>query len=238
MTLQFGVTRESPCGYLNNQQERLLVAVTDGNPPMTASLYEHLLGHGFRRSHNDVYRPYCRLCQACESLRVLAQEFSPSRSQRRVINKNQDLSQRIVNRPQPDYDDLFCRFIELRHKDGAMYPPDPVSFWQWCACDWMTTQFVEWRDSNGTLVIVSAIDVLPNALSAMYTFFDPNYDKHSPGSYSILQLIDLCAQQNKEYLYLGYQIDACNKMNYKAKFTPNERLIGNQWKKAVKSPTL
>jgi len=238
MTLQFGVTRESQCGYLSQQQERLLVAVTDGNPPMTAELYEHLLEHGFRRSHNDVYRPYCRLCQACQSLRVLAPEFSPSRSQRRVINKNSDLTQRIVTKPQPDYDQLFCRFIELRHKDGAMYPPDPDSFWHWCDCDWMQTQFVEWRDLNDKLIMVSVIDTLPNALSAMYTFFEPDHDKRSPGTFSILALIELCQQQNKDYLYLGYQIDACNKMNYKAKFTPNERLIGNQWKKAVKSPTL
>lgn len=238
MTLQFGVTRESQCGYLDAQQERLLVAVTDGNPPMSAALYEHLLSHGFRRSRNDVYRPYCRFCQACESLRVLADEFVHSRNQRRVISKNRYLTRKLVTAPGEDYAALFCDFIEQRHKDGAMYPPDPDSFWQWCACDWMQTQFVEWRDRDDQLVMVSVIDNLPNALSAMYTFFDAALAKRSLGTYSILQLIELCQQQNKAYLYLGYQIDACNKMNYKARFTPNERLIGNQWKKAVKSPTL
>ena len=238
MTLQFGVTRESQCGYLPNQQERLLIAITDDQPPMTAALYEHLLGHGFRRSHNDVYRPYCNLCSACQSLRVLAAEFSASRNQRRIINRNNDLQQRVVTKPGDDYAALFCDFIEQRHKDGAMYPPVPDSFWQWCDCDWMQSYFVEWRNNDGKLVMVSVIDSLSDSLSAMYTFFDPALEKRSLGTYSILQLIALCDAENKQYLYLGYQIDACNKMNYKARFMPNERLIGNQWKKAVKSHTL
>lgn len=238
MTLKFGLTRESPCGYLEAQQERLLIAVTDGNPPMSPALYEHLLAHGFRRSHNDVYRPYCQLCQACQSLRVLAKEFTPRRSQRRIINKNADLQLQVVTTPGDDYAELFCRFIEQRHADGAMYPPDPESFWQWCDCDWMTTEFFEWRDENGRLLMVSVVDALPNALSAMYTFFEPALEKRSLGTYSVLQLVEECQRRNNTFLYLGYQIDACNKMNYKARFTPNERLIGNQWKKAVKSPTL
>ncbi|MGM0481968.1 MAG: arginyltransferase [Pseudomonadota bacterium] len=235
MTLQFGITREAPCGYLPDRNERLLVAVTDQQTAMNIDRYQYLLQHGFRRSHNDVYRPYCLLCQACQSIRVLCNEFSYSKNQRRVINKNSDLVRRIVKQPADDYAALFCQFIEQRHRDGAMYPPDSDGFWYWCACDWMTPEYIEWRDSEQNLLMVAVVDAVPNALSAMYTFFDPDQAQRSLGTYAVLQLIDLCQQRGKDYLYLGYQIDDCQKMNYKARFTPNERLIGNQWKKAVKS---
>ncbi|WP_404402788.1 arginyltransferase [Idiomarina seosinensis] len=235
MTMQFGITRETACGYLQDQNERLIVAVPDQQCAMNTERYQYLLQHGFRRSHNDVYRPYCRLCQACQSIRVLANEFSYSKNQRRVINNNKDLVRRTVQQPAADYSALFCQFIEQRHRDGGMYPPDAEGFWYWCDCDWMTPEYIEWRDADQNLVMVSVIDAVPDALSAMYTFFHPQLAARSLGTYAILQLIDLCQQRNKDYLYLGYQIDECQKMNYKARFTPNERLIGNHWQKAVKS---
>jgi len=86
-------------------------------------------------------------------------------------------------------------------------------------------------------MMVSIVDVLSCSSSAMYTFFEPDEAKRSLGTYSILSLIEWTEAQGLDYLYLGYQIDNCDKMNYKARFTPNERLIGNQWKKAVKSNT-
>lgn len=238
MTVQFGITKENPCGYLDDRDERLLVAVCDEQTPMNSNLYQHLLKHGFRRSHNQVYRPYCVGCQACQSLRVLALEFQFSRNQKRTANKNRDLQRQWFTQPQKDYRELFNRFITLRHKDGGMYPPDPDGFEQWCHSDWLETRWYEWRDQDGQLLMVSVVDVVEDGLSAMYTFFEPDQAQRSLGTYSILQLIEECQQLNKEFLYLGYQIDECQKMNYKARFTPNERLIGNQWKKTVKSPTL
>lgn len=168
---------------------------------------------------------------------MLVGEFKCSKNQQRIWNKNKDLTRRIVEQPGADYSALFCDFINQRHADGAMYPPDPDNFWRWCDCDWMTTRFIEWRDINDNLVMVSVIDSVPDALSAMYTFFAPTMDKRSLGTYAILQLIDLAASENRDFCYLGYQIDDCQKMNYKARFVPNERLIGNQWKKTVKSPS-
>lgn len=237
MSVKLGITGTRPCGYLKDQEERLIVTVADEETPMNAHLYEHLMSHGFRRSHNDVYRPHCESCQACESLRIPVSDFSFSKNQKRVLNKNRDLVLSVVDKPQPDYTSLFCRFIEERHADGAMYPPDPESFWLWCDADWMKPQFFEWRDSAGELMMVSIVDVLSCSSSAMYTFFDPDEAKRSLGTYSILSLIEWTEAQGLDYLYLGYQIDNCDKMNYKARFTPNERLIGNQWKKAVKSNT-
>ena len=199
--MQFGLTRESHCNYLSDKQERLIVAVPEEHQRLNPEAYEYFMANGFRRSHNDVYRPHCRLCSACESLRVIVNEFVASKNQKRIANKNKDLSLKVVLEPTEEHSRLFCEFIEQRHADGEMYPPDPANFWRWVSCD-------------------------------------PAAHKRSLGTYAILQLIEYSRQQELEYLYLGYQIDACNKMNYKTRFAPYERLVGNHWKKALKSHTL
>ena len=82
---QLGITRSFPCNYLPDQNERLLVA-TDERLQNSDS-YSWLMAQGFRRSGDQMYRPHCELCQACQSVRVLANEFKPSKSQKRIIKK-------------------------------------------------------------------------------------------------------------------------------------------------------
>jgi arginine-tRNA-protein transferase len=72
--------------------------------------------------------------------------------------------------------------------------------------------------------------VLADALSAVYTFYDPSQRKNGLGVYSILQQIELANKMDKPYLYLGYQIDQCKKMNYKNRYFPYQQLIENNWK--------
>ena len=236
--MQFGVTKESQCHYLTAEDERLVVALPNELEPLNADLYQQLMQHGFRRSHNDVYRPHCRLCSACQSLRVVVPEFRFSKNQKRLLNKNSDLTLSIKQAPEADYDELFSRFINERHSDGEMYPPDPDKFWNWVSCDWLTPELLEWRNDHEELIIVSVVDRTADAMSAVYTFFNPDHDKRSPGTYAVLEMLRLAQQRQVSRLYLGYQIDDCKKMNYKTRFAPYERLVGNHWKKELKSHTL
>ncbi|SMQ65916.1 arginine-tRNA-protein transferase [Pseudidiomarina planktonica] len=234
MTMQFGLTSSAPCGYLPDQQERLAVMVEDAQQATTPAHYQLLLERGFRRSHNDLYRPWCDHCQACQSLRVDVAGFQPSRSQKRVLAKNQDLELTIGGKFGAEQQALFCDFINQRHQDGAMYPPQPDRFLDWVSCDWLDPVWLQWH-SNETLVAVAVCDRLPQALSAMYTFFDPAQSQRSLGTFCVLKQLELAKQWQIPWLYLGYQIDDCQKMNYKAKFKPNERYIGNRWEKELKS---
>ena len=236
--MQFGVTKESQCHYLTAEDECLVVALPNELEPLNADLYQQLMQHGFRRSHNDVYRPHCRLCSACQSLRVVVPEFRFSKNQKRLLNKNSDLTLSIKQAPEADYDELFSRFINERHSDGEMYPPDPDKFWNWVSCDWLTPELLEWRNDQEELIIVSVVDRTADAMSAVYTFFNPDHDKRSPGTYAVLEMLRLAQQRQVSRLYLGYQIDDCKKMNYKTRFAPYERLVGNHWKKELKSHTL
>jgi arginyl-tRNA--protein-N-Asp/Glu arginylyltransferase len=226
MMIKATLTPELACSYLTGQQEKLLV-VQDGEW-LTHAGYEVLLGNGFRRSGSDVYRPHCQACQACQSIRVNAHTFQPSKSQKRLINKNKDLRIAFNSQPQAEYYPLYERYINTLHSDGAMYPASQKQYDGFILSDWLAPVFVEFHLAD-KLVAVAVTDVLPTSMSAMYCFYDPDHLGRSLGTYAILQQLFFAQQWDKQWLYLGYQIDQCSKMNYKVKFNPHERLLAGKW---------
>ncbi|WP_017445977.1 arginyltransferase [Gayadomonas joobiniege] len=228
---QFGVTESFPCAYLNDQKERLLVAVDDALKDVAH--YETLMQLGFRRSKDHIYRPHCERCQACQSIRIPVTRFKPSRSQKRLLKKNQNLMVNFIQAPLSDmkwqqYYQMFSRYIEQRHTDGTMYPPDVEQFNSLLQTDWMLTGFLEVYQ-NEKLVAVAIVDCMSDSISAVYTFFEPDAAHLSLGTFAILELIRLANVRRLSYLYLGYQVDECRKMNYKTRFLPHQRLIQNHW---------
>ncbi|GGF55697.1 arginyltransferase [Alteromonas lipolytica] len=229
--MKFGVTQPFECSYLPGHEEQLLVYV--GENASTALHYPQLIHAGFRRSGGQVYRPYCQHCSACHSIRLPVSDFSPSRSQRRLLNKNKRFSIKTAEQPNPHYYPLYERYINQRHSDGSMYPPTRAQFDSFLACEWNTPLFIEAYDED-KLIAVAVTDLIDgpsgtDGYSAMYTFYDPDYHSASLGTWMILQQIAQTRQQGKTYLFLGYQIDACNKMNYKNRFFPYERYINHRW---------
>lgn len=226
-TLKFGITGQFNCNYLPNRQERLLVAVDERLHDREQ--YGWLMSQGFRRSADQLYRPHCVDCQACESVRVLVQEFTPSKSQKRLLKKNQHLRFTVSHQQQPYYYELYERYINTLHSDGSMYPANLEQYQSFLTTELTQQLFLEiWHEEK--LVSVAVTDDLPNALSAVYTFYDPDYRKSALGVYSILNQIRYSKELNREYLYLGYQINECQKMNYKNKYFPYQQLSANQWK--------
>ena len=187
-----------------------------------------MLAHGFRRSGEQIYRPNCPSCQACQSIRIPVNEFKPSKSQKRVRNKNKHLQSQISRSHKSEYYDLYELYINTRHADGGMFPANPEQYRQFLFSTWMDPIFIEFRIDN-QLMMVSVVDELNGSLSALYTFFNPEYADISPGTFAILEQISRANQMNKEFVYLGYQIDACQKMNYKTNFYPHERHNGDGW---------
>lgn len=227
-SIRVGLTPEHSCSYLPGQQEQLVVVLD--HYLRTADGYEQLLEAGFRRSGNDIYRPHCASCMACSSLRIDPDQFQPSRHQKRVLRENRHFTWTLSRQEKPEYYPLYERYICERHADGTMFPPSTSQFQQFLFADWLTPCFLECYDGQ-RLIAVAVTDVLSNSVSAMYTFFDPDYHRCSLGTLAILQQIRLTQQQHCAYLYLGYQIDQCAKMNYKAAFLPHERLFQKVWKK-------
>lgn len=222
-----GLTQAFDCNYLTAEKEQLLVIRDDRCH--TDFVYEQLMAKGFRRSGNEIYRPHCPGCNACQSIRIPVNTFTPTRSQKRVNNRcNKPFTVTHSLTADPGSYALYEKYISERHDQGSMFPPSPSQYEGFLFCEWLDIMFINiWHGDK--LIAVAVTDVLPNGLSAIYSFFDPEYEAYSLGSFCILSQIAICKTQLKEYLYLGYQIDNCQKMSYKTKFKPYQRLICSQW---------
>ena len=226
MNFQLGITKSFPCNYLDDQEERLLVA-TD-NRLHNAEHYDWLMSQGFRRSGDQIYKPYCINCSACQSIRVPVKDFLASKSQKRNLKKNAELSLQVSESLKADYYALYEKYINEVHADGAMYPANYEQYQSFLQSNITKQLFIELYDMD-KLVAVAVTDNLNSALSAVYTFYDPQYKTRGIGVFGILKQIELAQQMGKKYLYLGYQIDECQKMNYKNRFHKHERLVNNSW---------
>jgi len=215
------------CPYLDDRPAR--TAFVDPGTSLTPGIYSSLLQQGFRRSGPYVYRPACPGCSACQSLRIPVAAFRPARRQRRCWNRNADLT--VEAEPaefREEHFQLYRRYMAHRHPGGSMDNPTRESYRQFLIADWCATEFHTFR-LDGALAAVAVTDVLPNALSAVYTFFDPELAHRSLGTYGILWQIGRARSLGLDYLHLGYWVAGSRKMRYKADFTPHEIRVGNHW---------
>lgn len=225
--LQLYITTESPCSYFSDRMSRSLVP----DPAITLNMpiYNQLIQHGFRRSGGHSYRPHCQGCQACISCRVPVSQFKHNRSQQRCLKKNDDIDLSMADAGfTEEYFELYRRYLNSRHIDGSMANPAKNDFKQFLYSDWSDTQFIELR-LNGVLVAVAVTDIICDGLSAVYSFFDPELNKRSLGTYCVLKQIEYAKQLKLDYVYLGYWIENHEKMHYKNNFKPLQLYIDNQW---------
>lgn len=225
-----GITQVFPCSYLPEQEERLLVAVDERL--QNSQSYSLLMSEGFRRSGDQSYRPHCPHCNACQSIRVLVNSFTPSKSQKRSRKRNSDFIIKYSTELKDAYYPLYELYINNCHQDGSMYPANFKQFQTFLTSTLSKQLFIEtWHkvDNEEKLICVAVTDLLINGLSAVYTFYHVDYKANGLGVFSILNQIEYCQQLSLPYLYLGYQIDDCAKMNYKNRYFPYEKYINGQW---------
>lgn len=225
--LQFYLTSAYGCSYLDGRMARSQVATP--SHLITTGVYGELIQLGFRRSGAYVYRPLCDRCRACVPVRLLVEPFTPSRSQRRAAKQHGELQVEIGPlRFEAEHFTLYRRYQAARHPGGGMDQDDQTQYHQFLLESGINTQLVEFRE-NGVLRMVSVIDIVPNGLSAVYTFYDPDVEKASYGTYNVMWQAAHCHALGLPYLYLGYWIANSEKMAYKVRFTPLEGLIEGRW---------
>ena len=226
-------TRSLPCPYLDGQIERKVVTELSG--PNAEGLYERLSRAGFRRSHNLAYRPACPSCNACVPVRIAATDFEMTKSFRRVMGANADLSADDIDaNATVEQFRLFSSYQRARHEGGDMSGMAFNDYRSMVEDTPVASRSVEFRDDKGTLLAVMLMDRMEDSLSAVYSFFDGGQTRRSLGTYMILWMVQRARAFGLPYVYLGYWIDGSDKMAYKARFHPLEALGADGW--AVKTP--
>jgi arginine-tRNA-protein transferase len=229
---QFYVTAPQPCPYLADRVERkLFTGLQDANGQ---ALNDALSKQGFRRSQNVLYRPACTDCSACISVRIRVADFKPTKSQKRTMRRNTDMSRGAHTAWATDEQfDLFKTYLTSRHSDGGMTDMDIFEFGAMIEETPVRTRIVEYHQpsNNGgnALKYACLTDILGDGLSMVYSFFDPDMSDRSPGKYMILDHIEIAREMDLDYIYLGYWVDGSPKMDYKAQFSALELCIGGEW---------
>ncbi|MEE9338629.1 MAG: arginyltransferase [Methylococcaceae bacterium] len=221
-------TEQSPCSYLEKKNASSVFV----HPSFTldTTIYSQLIEQGFRRSGDEVYAPHCPTCSDCIPARLLVEKFQPSRSQKRCIKKN--LQTKVIVKPaqfEQAHFDLYLRYQNHKHSGGNMADSSEEDYINFLSSHWCNTLFVEFLIDE-KLAAVAIVDLLDNALSAVYTFFDPDFSNYSLGTYAVLWQQIHAKEMGLEFVYLGYWIEKCQKMSYKKQFQPIQGFIDKEWR--------
>ena len=224
MQVQYSyVSPPSRCGYLPDQTWSLRYEVMR---TLSGDEFGGLLQLGWRRFGAALFRPECAACRRCLSLRVPVGTFKPDRSQKRAWKANAEvltltIGEPSVSRAKLELHDKFHAYQsdakgwpEHGPKDAAGYEdsfvnnPFPTEEW----CYWLGEQ----------LIGVGYVDPVPVGLSAIYFFYDPDVRGRSLGTFNVLSVLAEAKKRDLPQVYLGYFVEGCASLEYKARFRPNE----------------
>jgi arginine-tRNA-protein transferase len=239
-TPQFYLTAPSPCPYLPGQEERKVFTHLVGE--RAAELNDLLTHGGFRRSQSIAYRPACENCRACVSVRVVVEDFKPTRSMRRIVARNADIASDLrAGAPTSEQYSVFRSYLDARHRDGGMADMTVLDYAMMVEDSHVETRLIEYRRrqphrplkgrGGGELLAVALTDVLGDGLSMVYSFFESDQATRSLGTFMILDHIERARRMGLAYVYLGYWVQGSRKMDYKGRFLPQERLTPEGWRR-------
>ena len=231
-TREFFVTTPSPCPYLPGRTERKVFTFLGG--PNATAHNDALTRRGFRRSQNIIYIPACDTCASCVPVRIPTAEFQPSVSQKRNLKRNADLVR--VQRPAKATREQFSilrAYLDERHAQGGMADMTILDYAAMVEETSVETVIFEYRigAEDGPLAAVALTDQLCDGVSMVYSFFDPDFNPRSLGTYMILDHIGQTDTSRSSYVYLGYWVAGSRKMGYKARFQPIEALSRHGWER-------
>ncbi len=236
---RFFVTTPAPCPYLEGRVERKVFTELKGDH--ADQLNEALGRIGFRRSQTVAYRPSCVDCNACVSVRIVADEFAASTTQRRNLRRNSDL---VATECRPwateEQFELLQRYLGVRHPGGGMASMEEVDYADMVEHTPVSSYVIEYREPSsgsepGRLVGACLTDRQGDGLSMIYSFYDPEHEARSGlGNYIILDHIRRAAEQGLPHVYLGYWVEGSDRMRYKIRYRPIERLTRDGWQRMSK----
>ncbi|MEM8732830.1 MAG: arginyltransferase [Planctomycetota bacterium] len=216
------------CSYLPDRTSRLPLELPYG--PLDGEQVDALLEQGYRRSGTFFYRPKCPNCVACEAIRLHVDTFEGNRSQRRAVRKGNAGLRFVIGIPTVDRERvaLFNRHRSERgldHQDRSVDAADYQAFLLNAPCP--SAEIAIFHDEQ--LIAISIADVGKESLSAVYTFFDPDFSRYSLGTLAVMKQLQLARETKRTWLYLGLYVEANRHLNYKANYRPHQRMQNEKW---------
>ena len=209
------------CSYLPDREASLEYRFLTG---VGVAELEGMLMRGWRRQGTVYFRPACGACGECVSIRIPVDRFAPTGSQQRAWRANQGDVSLEIGQPTASgaQRSLYDKFHRHQSRDKGWRSPEADG-----ADTFLDNPFAteEWRYTiAGRLVGVGYVYRLPQALSAIYFYYDPDERARSLGTYNVLSIIARARTLGVPHVYLGYYVEGCRSLAYKATFRPNEVL--------------
>jgi arginine-tRNA-protein transferase len=226
MNLMREFLHHDKCSYLDAKEQTLHYKVVEN---CSKECNHNFIEMGYRRFGKMYFRPICMGCNECQSIKIDVANFQWSKSKRRVLRKAQNI-QIVIQSPSVSQShlELFRKYhLYKKEKNGWEYHEvTPQSYF---------SSFVDGAYDYGyevlyfyeeQLIGVDLIDILPNGISSIYFYYDPDFSKFNLGKLSLYYQIIMAKERGLDWIYLGYYVQGCPSLEYKAEYKPFLTLQG------------
>jgi len=217
---------DDKCSYLENKEQTTHYKVIEN---CSINYNQELVERGFRRFGKMFFRPVCSSCQECQSIKVDVDNYTFSKSAKRIMKKAKNIKSYIQT---PNLSQEHINLFEKYHK----HMKDKKGWnYQETTADHYYNSFVNGYEDfgyeivyfdNDKLIGVDLVDILEDGISSIYFYYDPDYSHLSLGKLSLLLQIKFAQEAKKKWIYLGYYVEDCPSLNYKAEYKPYVTLQG------------
>ena len=228
-TLLHECTSENECSYLDDAKQTTQCKIIDN---CSSAYCAYLIERGWRRFGHMFFRPICADCHACESFKVDVDNYQFSKSERRTLRKNKDIKI-VIQHPQVTsaHLELFEKYhLHMKDKrDWAHEKVTPRHYYMSFAHEHGTFGYEVRYYLDDRLIGVDLIDILPEGISSIYFYYDPDFSNRSLGTYSMLRQIQMAKEADLKWIYMGYHVQGCQSLEYKSRYKPYHVLQGRPW---------
>ena len=219
---------EVPCGYFEGRMSKNRYFIA--GPEIPEGMVHQALLQGFRRCGATWFQPHCNGCNLCLNFRLDIERFEPSRNQKRVLKKNEDLEVRIVSpNCTIEKEKLYLKYQYSRH-DSVIEHEHDLELDTKRKLEAMQRQMYQVIEGtkeieiyhNEQLIGFGVFDTAVDVISLIYFVFDTDFQKRSLGTFNILSSIQWAKENGFKYVLLGHYIPGHPKMKYKRLFQPGE----------------
>jgi len=214
------------CAYLQDKVQTTHYKIIEN---CSSASCQEMVERGFRRFGKMFFRPICMACTECQSIKIDVANFAFTKSKRRVLKKAENIKI-YIQEPSVSEDHLmlFDKYHRyMQEKKGWQYQTTTFQhYYNSFVAGYNDFGYEVLYFDGNKLIGVDLIDVLDDGISSIYFYYDPDYAEYALGKLSLYKQIKLARENNKAWIYLGYYVEECPSLSYKADYKPFVTLEG------------